>query len=229
MGVLTATAGYPFQVTVLGGDAEPLATHGWRYALEMPREVVARFSVSFARTNELFDSRARSRLACEREYFTPNGLDLVVARLWAVDSQYFSAGLCRQGLDFSDDEVRLLDGIFPQLAVAMRVSQLLAHDAESNIAAFCDNYDLSLRQRKIAQLLARGLRNVEIATLLHLTPNTVRNYIAELFRRAKVSNRAELTFLMSSKSWREDPTARRARELLKWMKEAAVPSDGTRG
>lgn len=229
VGLLTATVGHPFQATVLGGEAEPLASNGWRYALEMPRQVIEQFSVSFTRAHDLFDSRARSQLACEREYFTPKGLGVVVARIWSVDSQCFTAGLCRQGVDFSDDEVRLLESIFPHLAVAMRMSQQLASDVESNFTAFCENYDLSHRQREIAQLIARGLRNSEIATLLQLTPNTVRNYIAEVFRRTKVSNRAEMTFLMSSRSWREDRSARHARELLRWVKEASTTpraSDG---
>lgn len=224
VGVTSAAAAHSFQATLLGQRTEHLQTDdGWRYVHEFPRPVVTRFAQGFTRCSEIFGSAERSRLTCVREYFSPKGLDRTVTRFWALDGQLFTVGLARQRMDFSDTEVTLLDSLFPHVAVAMRMSVRLAQ--EDTFTAFCDNYDLSLREREIAQLVARGLRNVEIATLLHLRPNTVRNYIAALFRRARVSSRAELTFLMYERSHGAAPSGRQALELLNWMRESARVSE----
>ena len=56
--------------------------------------------------------------------------------------------------------------------------------------------DLPPRQREIAAYVARGLRNAEVAALLGLSPLTVRNQLASIFRKLDVSTRAELVFLV---------------------------------
>lgn len=219
VGVMSAKPGCSYQATMIGTAVEPFRSQAWRYTLECPRKIVMRLNTGFVRSTEI-DPETLSRLAFQREYFAPQGIKVIVARCWIVDDQFFCVGAGRQKMDFSDSEVQLLDSISSQLAVAMRMSERLAQDTEASFAAVCESYDLSHRQREIAHLLARGLRNAEIATLLHLQTNTVRNYIAELFRRTRVSNRAELTYLMNTQSYKEDPSARGARELLKWLRQS---------
>jgi Bacterial regulatory proteins, luxR family len=42
----------------------------------------------------------------------------------------------------------------------------------------------------------RGFSNPEIAILLRVSPNTVRNHLVNIFRKADVSSRTELVFMM---------------------------------
>lgn len=51
--------------------------------------------------------------------------------------------------------------------------------------------ELSERERQILDLVARGLRNVEIARRLYLSEKTVRNYISSIFSKIQVANRAQ--------------------------------------
>lgn len=51
------------------------------------------------------------------------------------------------------------------------------------------------RERDIALLIMKGLTNSEIASLLGSSPNTVRNQVANIFRKLGVSTRAELAGL----------------------------------
>jgi len=51
---------------------------------------------------------------------------------------------------------------------------------------------LTLRQQKLAQLLARGFTNKEIATHLMVSEYTVRNNVHRIIRRLKVTNRREV-------------------------------------
>jgi len=51
--------------------------------------------------------------------------------------------------------------------------------------------DLSLREREILRLLARGRSNSDIASLLFLTEGTVRNYVSSIFSKLNVSDRTQ--------------------------------------
>lgn len=53
-------------------------------------------------------------------------------------------------------------------------------------------FELTPREREISNYLVLGYTNREIAIALETSPNTVRNQLATLFRKAEVSNRAEL-------------------------------------
>jgi DNA-binding NarL/FixJ family response regulator len=51
---------------------------------------------------------------------------------------------------------------------------------------------LSGRQRRVVALLARGLKNREIATMLGIGTHVVRNYISTVYDKVGVNNRVEL-------------------------------------
>jgi len=51
---------------------------------------------------------------------------------------------------------------------------------------------LSLRERQVAALVARGLPNKLIASQLHLTEGTIKVYLFHIFQKTKVNNRTEL-------------------------------------
>ncbi|MCK6537711.1 MAG: helix-turn-helix transcriptional regulator [Polyangiaceae bacterium] len=52
---------------------------------------------------------------------------------------------------------------------------------------------LSAAEREVALLVAHGLSNAEIARARGVSPNTVANQIASLFRKLGVGSRLELT------------------------------------
>jgi len=51
---------------------------------------------------------------------------------------------------------------------------------------------LSPRQRQVIELVARGLKNHEIAGELGITQHVVRNYISKIYATIGVNNRVEL-------------------------------------
>ena len=51
--------------------------------------------------------------------------------------------------------------------------------------------DLTERQREILEALTRGLGNQEIAALLGIRPETVRDHLSEIFEKIGASNRTE--------------------------------------
>ncbi|MFS0863980.1 response regulator transcription factor [Fredinandcohnia sp. 179-A 10B2 NHS] len=51
--------------------------------------------------------------------------------------------------------------------------------------------ELTVREREILNLIARGYKNAEIANLLVLSPSTVRNHITSILSKLQVADRAE--------------------------------------
>ena len=51
---------------------------------------------------------------------------------------------------------------------------------------------LSKREREIAELAARGLRNGEIAEMLHISEGTVKNHLKIVFRKLNIDRRSSL-------------------------------------
>ena len=51
---------------------------------------------------------------------------------------------------------------------------------------------LSTRQERVIELVARGLKNPEIARKLGIGKNVVRNYLSKIYDKIGVNNRVEL-------------------------------------
>jgi DNA-binding CsgD family transcriptional regulator len=51
--------------------------------------------------------------------------------------------------------------------------------------------ELTPREREVLDLMARGISNADIAERLYISPKTVRNHITRIFRKLRVSRRAE--------------------------------------
>jgi DNA-binding NarL/FixJ family response regulator len=55
--------------------------------------------------------------------------------------------------------------------------------------------DLTEREREILDLIAQGKSNADIANQLVLSPNTVRNYVSNIFSKLQVADRAHAILL----------------------------------
>ena len=65
------------------------------------------------------------------------------------------------------------------------------------VAASAPLEKLSPQEQRVVQLVAEGKTNKEIASDLMLSDNTVRNYIAHIFRKLKISRRAQAAAIVS--------------------------------
>jgi DNA-binding CsgD family transcriptional regulator len=62
-------------------------------------------------------------------------------------------------------------------------------------------YELSIRERQIAQLISQGAATAEIANRLHLSAHTVRDYIKAIFEKVGVSSRGELVATLFAETY----------------------------
>lgn len=52
-----------------------------------------------------------------------------------------------------------------------------------------NRYDLTPREREIAELICQGLRNCKIANVLHIRPGTVKTHTRNIYRKVHVKSK----------------------------------------
>jgi DNA-binding CsgD family transcriptional regulator len=85
---------------------------------------------------------------------------------------------------------------------AAMLEQTVADAAQAGIRAAVDDMvgKLTPRQREVAQLVAGGLSNAEIAQQLVLTPGTVANHVEGILRRLGFRSRSQVAALLGGPS-----------------------------
>ncbi len=77
--------------------------------------------------------------------------------------------------------------ISPQ--VASQLVRRLRRPPDGEVAV--TGAELTLREREVLELLARGMDNQEIATALYLSPHTVKNHVSSILAKLEVENRIQ--------------------------------------
>ena len=72
---------------------------------------------------------------------------------------------------------------------------------QEGVASAEPSSPLSETQLEILRLIAAGLSNREIADRVHLSENTVKSHIQEIFRKLDVGNRVEAALKASKEGW----------------------------
>jgi len=79
--------------------------------------------------------------------------------------------------DFGAEELDFVDEVFPLLQIVNLLGKGEPHDSPD----FVGQWSLTRREAEVTDLVIRGLQNSEIAQVLGLSRNTVRNTLARVF------------------------------------------------
>jgi DNA-binding CsgD family transcriptional regulator len=123
---------------------------------------------------------------------------LVVTHLSLRGSLRAAIVLSRRARDpFSAGDLALLRSIAPALSIADALHEALdgAERAKVPVTLRCEDQRLTPRQREIVTLVAHGHTNAAIAKALAISPNTLRNALADAFVRLGAANRADVVRL----------------------------------
>lgn len=112
-------------------------------------------------------------------------------------------GFLRRALDANVAGYLLKDAPADRLAEAVRQVNRggRAIDPELAIEAWSEADPLNDRERQVLRLAGEGRSAAEIATQLHLSPGTVRNYLSEAIGKLGVGNRIEAARMARQKGW----------------------------
>lgn len=98
---------------------------------------------------------------------------------------------------FAERARPLLDASFPVIALAEKLLDQRRVDDTKLQPQVAAALRLTRAQQETLELLVRGLTNREIASVLGISANTVRNRLAECFRLLGASTRTEALFILS--------------------------------
>ena len=59
---------------------------------------------------------------------------------------------------------------------------------------------MTKRETEICKYLDQGLKNVEIAEIMHISKHTVKAYVSMLIYNTNVKNRTELAYILGKKN-----------------------------
>jgi DNA-binding CsgD family transcriptional regulator len=142
---------------------------------------------------DIVPARDRERLPLYTEILRPSGVRTFLACNAVFRGQMTSAiALCRhgQGARFDTADVERMRPVTRALGlveVAFMARTSNAPPEEAQLLA-----DLSTREAEVAQMLARGLQNKEIAALLGTSPDTVRKQTIRIYEKMHVEGRVQL-------------------------------------
>lgn len=167
----------------------------------------------------VLSAERRDRIGLYREQLRPHGVAEALGCIWRERQGAFGIHLGRagRGVRYRAADVRAMESILPMVRVAMsHIAKgcLWETPREDTFRQWADEMALSRGQRRVAELVTRGLRNDEIASLLGVSRLTVRNQLSAVLHKVGASNRTELAFLCSTE---DRPTIAKSRELRPWV------------
>jgi DNA-binding CsgD family transcriptional regulator len=146
---------------------------------------------------ELWPGNRRDQLLVCHEYIRLPGSTVQHGmRGWVSRGTVFFVfvGRCRGAKEFEAEELQALENLIPLIALGevlhVQEHARAKHPVEDLVA-------LSSSESKVAALAQRGLTNPEISLITGTAMKTVRNQLSSVYRKLGVTNRTELTFLLS--------------------------------
>jgi DNA-binding NarL/FixJ family response regulator len=122
--------------------------------------------------------------------------DVLVSALLAGGAGFLPKEINQDGLFRAIETVAAGESIFD--AATRRAVMLKLQQREPiAVASPPPLAKLSRQEQRVVQLVAEGKTNKEIASDLTLSDNTVRNYIAHIFDKLKISRRAQAAAIVS--------------------------------
>jgi DNA-binding CsgD family transcriptional regulator len=142
-----------------------------------------------ARTiSDVLSRRAFRRLELYQEVCRPLGIEYMM-RLWLEPDGAGGARLefDRHKRDFSARDRSVLDALLPYLRQLCRHALLRRRVSKTPLGAVAER--LSRREREILELVAVGKTNAEVASLLWISPETVRKHLENAYAKLDVHTR----------------------------------------
>ncbi len=182
------------------GFFQPFFAHRRRYARSLARLLRAMRAGRPVIDDAVYGTRERQQLAIYREIFLPQNATSILAasaRCRGVETATLVFKRHGRSARFRASDAARLEAMLPAVALADAGFRYAfeARGATVSAARSAAVKGLSAREAEVAELASRGLRNVEIASVLGTSAETVKRQLRSVFAKVEVSNRTELAML----------------------------------
>jgi DNA-binding CsgD family transcriptional regulator len=215
--VCSSSDGQTFSTHTINGDEKVLRRDMSEYVAEIEmRELLLLMSGGTVLDGEFFSAQRRDELRVYREYLLPLGAVAHAKRCWLRSGRmfFFFFSKLRGTKSFQQEDVQGLDALFPVIALG---EALHAVHARSSKHAVADLGGISAAESKVVSLAQRGLTNDEISSITGTRPRTIRNQLSSAYRKLGVSNRTELSYVLSGIDWKTGAVRGQSRSAIEEM------------
>jgi DNA-binding CsgD family transcriptional regulator len=163
---------------------------------------------SACRVSDLVSDRQFRSLGLYRDFYRPAETDYQLGFLvpYAGGGE-IAVALNRKGRDFSTEERDVLELMRPHVAQAAAIAALLSQPIQGNLDEAGEWPRLTVRQKRILQLVADGYADRQVGRILGISTRTVHAHLQHIYRALDVSSRTEALARL-----RERSPAARARQ-----------------
>lgn len=195
--VCSSRDGKSYSSYTVNADSERLQRDLASYTEEIePQDLSLLMRSQTVLDSDFWSARRRDELRVYREYLAPHGTVGHAMRFWIRDGQMFCWFMARgRGREFDREGLRALDLLFPVIALGEALHA--PKEPQSTKRSLAELGNISRAEQKVVALAQRGLTNAEIARVTGTQAVTVRNQLSSAYRKLGVTNRTELTFLLS--------------------------------
>lgn len=145
---------------------------------------------------DLVDPPALRRLPLYTDFYRPRGtVDQLLCVVRVDDRQGSVLALNRSRFGFAARDRAMVDLLAPHVAQALAWRERLARAAARSGGPAWSM--LTPRQQQVAEQVARGATDREIARTLVVSPRTVHKHLEQIYRKLELTNRTGLIALLS--------------------------------
>ncbi len=158
---------------------------------------------SAVRLSELCSRSTLQRSPYYQDFYRPRGIEYADYTIIAtVEGRLVGIALNRAGRDFTDDEHDVIEHLRRPLgglwATVRRANELRSATAGDRSWSPPYSADLSPAENRVADLVARGYSNREVAAALGVSTKSVEQHLTRVYREFGVRSRSQLVRLVVS-------------------------------
>ncbi|WP_417224248.1 helix-turn-helix transcriptional regulator [Amphritea sp.] len=162
-----------------------------------PTQFVEQADVSVVKMNDLVNTQERYDHPYYRDFVSPWGVQDIVELFLRVDNQLiagFALFTSKQQPEMRIEDIRKANQLHQFMQFSLE--QSLAAPKHSQFQVFCDQYQLTPKERMVVELVSQGLPNKSIASGLDCSLATVKTHLQHIFTKTGVNSKTEIASLL---------------------------------
>lgn len=162
-----------------------------------PTQFQERDDATVVKMNDLVTTQERYNHPYYTDFISPWGVQDIVELFLRVDNRLvggFALFVSKQQPEMRRED--LIKAQHLHQFMQFSLEQSLSAPKQTHFEDFCENYQLTPKERMVVELVSQGLPNKTIATDLDCSLATVKTHLQHIFAKVGVNSKTEITSLL---------------------------------